>query len=170
MRRARWVPAVSALAWLGGIGNRREIRSDHEPAAAARARDLQGHDQGAPLRALQLDSESDAIVPLGHGEGTFDDAIPDVVQIDLEDREPLLDVVGLHAIRGETTLASPERAHPLEVVRLHGRHELGERLLGGLRRNLAGPLAPAREGAQRDEHGQSWSHERFLECGGVIRR
>ena len=61
------------------------------------------------------------------------------------------------------TVGPPQGAHSREIVRLHRRHELRERLLWRLRRDLA-RMTSARKGAQRDEHGQSWSHERSLEC------
>src|SRR2546426_12294516 len=88
-----------------------------------------------------------------------------MVQIDLEDGEALVHVGRFQMAGRETAFTAPQRPHPLQVVRFHGGHELREGLLRRLRCELPRAGSPTREAAQRDEHGQSWSHGRYLEWG-----
>src|SRR5438132_314251 len=112
----------------------------------------------APVGALQPDAAARLVLLPRHRQLALDDTLAGMVQIALDDRDPLIELFGLHPVGGGSALRAPQGAHALRVVRLHGREELSERLVERLGCGRSAPAASAREGAQRDEHGQSWFH------------
>src|SRR2546427_234777 len=125
------------------------------------ARDVQvdvEHEPRTALGALQLDAEAPLVLLPRHRQWALDHTVAGMVQIALDDRDPLIELFGLHPVGGGSALRAPQDAHALRVVRLHGREELSERLVERLGCGRSAPAASAREGAQRDEHGQSWFH------------
>src|SRR5437763_308620 len=77
-------------------------------------------------RPLQLDPEGAQLVVPGDEQRTFDDTIAGMLEILLNDGDAAVQDVAVHRGRGGPSIRPPQRAHSLEIVRLHGRHELRE--------------------------------------------
>src|SRR3989441_8706098 len=85
-------------------------------------------------------------------------------EVPLHDEETLAQLFRLHPVVGGTALGAPQRAHALQVARLHGGEELVERLVHRLRRDRLGTRgATTGEAGERAQHGESSSH------GGTLR-
>jgi len=140
-----------------------------EPAAFVRPDDVEGRRRVASA-ALQLDAVGALVVFAGDGLRTLDDAIAVVRQINLKDRDALLELVGLHVAYCRPTLAAPQPAHPIEVVGLHGGHELRHRVVHRLGSRCR-VMRSAGEAARGHEHGNSsQQQEQHLSGDEVTRR
>ena len=113
------------------------------------------------IGALQLHTKGPPVVVPRNEERAFDDPIPGMIQILLDHREPLSQHAGAHVARRGSTLRTPQLAHAFLIVGFHGREELADRLVHGLRdrRAQAGVVAAGATGKQEERKREPSLHE-----------
>src|SRR5207247_4801682 len=91
----------------------------------------------------------------------FDDDISSMRYLSLNDLDAPAQDVAVHRARGGPVLGAPQLAHPREIVRLHGRHELRERLVHRLRdwRLRPGISTTRCQSGEQDEKDEPSLHE-----------
>ncbi len=135
----------------------------HQPTTAARAHHLD-RQYVIAIRALQLHAVCPPIVVPRNEERAFDDPIPRVIQIFLDHRQALPQYLGMHVVHRRTTLRTPQLTHPLLIVGFHGREELADRFVHGLRQRRAQPgiVAAGAAGKQEERKREPSLHEHDL--------
>ena len=148
LARTNWIPCAF------------EVHVVHQPSPTARPHHVDRQHLIATV-PLQLDPERAQIVVPGHEQRPFDDAISAMLEILLNDRDAPAQNVAVHRARGGPVLGAPQLAHPLEIVRLHGRHELRERLVHRLRDWRLRPAISTTSGqsGEQDEKDEPSLHE-----------
>jgi len=148
------------LAGPGRIPCALEMHIVYQPAATARPYQVDRQHLVAS-RPLQLDPEGAQLVVTRDDQRTFDDAIAGMLEILLNDGDAAVQDVAVHRGRGGPSIRPPQLAHPLEIVRLHGRHELRERLVHRLRdrRLRSGISTTSCQSGEQDEKGEPSLHE-----------
>ena len=143
-RRRRRRPG--RLAPTDRIPRRLQMHIIDEPAAAIRPHHVERQHLVA-VGALQLDPIGAQVVAPRHGERPFDDAIPGMVEVLLDDGETLAQHFGVHRSGGGPALRAPELAHPFLIVGFYGGEKLRDRLVHRLRDRRAGAGVLAARGA-----------------------
>src|SRR5258708_23096239 len=146
-----------------------EMNVVDEPAAAVRAHEMDRDHLVTATGPLQFDLKRAQPILAVDGERAVENAIVGVVEVDLDDGEAAVQVLGIHVAGRGAALAAPEVLHPVEIVRLYGGHELRQGLLERLRGRRPFPLPP-RDAAHAHEHGRSGAPLPSSMCARVNRR
>jgi hypothetical protein len=109
------------------------MRILHDPAARVGAHQVDRHHDVAVL-ALQLHVERLQVGRASVAGGTVDDAIPGMIEVFLDDGEPLLQFLRLHPGHGGAAFGAPDLAHHGQIVRLDGPEKQDQRVVHRRRR------------------------------------
>lgn len=122
--------------------------------------------------ALQLDAVRAQLVMPWNEHRPFDDAIACVIEVFLNDGEPLAQDVAIHAVRCRTALRAPQLAHAFLIVRFHGGEKLGHRFIHRLRHRPRRTRILAASGAagEHQKHHREPSLHKARPVVGVTRR
>src|SRR5204863_7258180 len=104
-----------------------QVDVEHEPRTALGAHEVDRQHDVAAVGALQLDAEAPLVLLPRHRQWALDHTVAGMDQIALDDRDPLIELFGLHPVAGGPALRAPQDAHALRAARLPGRHALTAR-------------------------------------------
>src|SRR5205809_7751535 len=94
-----------------------QVDVEHEPRTALGAHEVDRQHDVAAVGALQLDAEAPLVLLPRHRQWALDPTVAGMAPIALAGRAPLLELFGLHRVRGTSALRAPPCAPALRVAR-----------------------------------------------------